>query len=55
MMKMTKMMKKSKIFMALDMVYAIMYFFIAFLACLILYPLSFLSKKPHYEESGYDV
>ena len=41
--------------MALEMVYAIMYLFIAVLAGLILYPLSFLSKKTHYEESGYDV
>ena len=38
-----------------EMVYAIMYFFIAIVAGVILYPLSFLSNKDHYEESGYDL
>jgi hypothetical protein len=38
----------------LETVYAIMYFLIAILAAIILYPLSFLFAKPHYEESGYD-
>jgi hypothetical protein len=39
----------------LEMVYAIMYFLIAILAGIILYPLSFLSRKDHFEESGYDL
>jgi hypothetical protein len=39
----------------LETVYAIMYLFIAIVAAIILYPLSFLSKKDHYEESGYDL
>ena len=39
----------------LETVYAIMYFLIALLAGIILYPLSFLSRKDHFEESGYDL
>ena len=39
----------------LEMVYVIMYFLIAGIACIILYPLSFLSRKDHFEESGYDL
>ena len=39
----------------LENVYAIMYLFIAIVAAIILYPLSFLSKKHHHEESGYDL
>ena len=38
-----------------EMVYAIMYFLIAVIAAIILYPLSFLFAKPHHEESGYDL
>jgi hypothetical protein len=38
----------------LETVYAIMYFLIAIVAAIILYPLSFLFSKPHHEESGYD-
>ena len=39
----------------LETVYAIMYLFVAIVAAIILYPLSFLSKKDHFEESGYDL
>lgn len=39
----------------LETVYAIMYFTIAVIAAIILYPLSFLFAKPHHEESGYDL
>ena len=39
----------------LETVYAIMYFTIAVIAGIILYPLSFFSKKDHFEESGYDL
>jgi len=39
----------------LETVYAIMYFTIAVIVGIILYPLSFLSKKDHFEESGYDL
>ena len=39
----------------LETMYAIMYFLIAIVAAIILYPLSFLFAKPHYEESGYDL
>jgi len=46
---------KSKIFSFLEMVYFMIYFLIAIIAGIILYPLSFLIKKEHYEESGYDV
>jgi ABC-type phosphate/phosphonate transport system permease subunit len=46
---------KSKIFSFLEMVYVVIYFLIAVIAGIILYPLSFLSKKNHFEESGYDV
>jgi len=38
----------------LEMCWMIMYFAIAFLAFLVLYPLSFLFSKPHYEYDGYD-
>lgn len=38
----------------LETVYAIMYFLIAIIAAIILYPLSFLFSKVHHEESGYD-
>ena len=38
----------------LEMVYVIMYFLIAILAGIILYPFSFLVSGSHYEESGYD-
>jgi ABC-type phosphate/phosphonate transport system permease subunit len=38
----------------LETVYAIMYFLIAIIAAIILYPLSFLLSKVHHEESGYD-
>ena len=40
---------------SLEMVYAVMYLLIGGIACIILYPLSFLYRKDHYEESGYDV
>ena len=40
---------------SLEMVYAIMYLLIAVIAGLILYPLSFFSRKDHFEESGYDL
>lgn len=39
----------------LETVYAIMYFLIVLLAGIILYPLSFLARKDHFEESGYDL
>ena len=39
----------------LETVYVIMYLFVAIVAAIILYPLSFLSKKHHFEESGYDL
>ncbi len=39
----------------LETVYAIMYFLIAIIAAIILYPLSFLFSKVHHEESGYDL
>ena len=39
----------------LETVYVIMYFLIAVIAGLILYPMSFLSRKDHFEESGYDL
>jgi hypothetical protein len=39
----------------LETIYAIMYLTIAIIAGLILYPLSFLSRKDHFEESGYDL
>ena len=39
----------------LEMVYVIMYFFVAILAGIILYPFSFLIGTDHYEESGYDL
>jgi len=39
----------------LETVYAIMYFLVAVIAAIILYPLSFLYKKDHFEESGYDL
>jgi ABC-type phosphate/phosphonate transport system permease subunit len=39
----------------LETVYAIMYFLIAIVAAIILYPLSFLFSKVHHEESGYDL
>ena len=38
----------------LETVYAIMYFLIAIIAAIILYPLSFLFSKVHHEENGYD-
>ncbi len=39
----------------LETVYAIMYFLIAIVAAIILYPISFLFSKVHHEESGYDL
>ncbi len=38
----------------IETVYAIMYFFIAIVAAIILFPVSFLFAKTHHEESGYD-
>jgi hypothetical protein len=38
----------------LEMIYVMIYFFIAILAGIILYPLSFLIAETHYEENGYD-
>jgi hypothetical protein len=38
----------------IETVYSIMYLFVAVVAAIILYPLSFLISKPHHEESGYD-
>jgi ABC-type phosphate/phosphonate transport system permease subunit len=38
----------------LETVYAIMYFFIAIVAAIILFPVTFLFAKTHHEESGYD-
>jgi hypothetical protein len=46
---------KSKIFSFFEMLYFMIYFLIAIIAGIILYPLSFLVKKEHYEEGGYDV
>jgi hypothetical protein len=37
------------------MAYIAIYLLVAFLAGMILYPLSFLLKKNHYEEDGYDL
>ena len=39
----------------LEMIYVMIYFFVAILAGIILYPLSFLIGTVHYEESGYDL
>lgn len=39
----------------LETVYSIMYLFVAVVAAFFLYPLSFLYKKDHHEESGYDL
>lgn len=39
----------------LETIYAVIYLTVAVILGLILYPLSFLSKKDHYEESGYDL
>jgi len=39
----------------LETVYSIMYLFVAVIAAFFLYPLSFLYKKDHHEESGYDL
>ena len=38
----------------LEFCWMIIYFFIAFLAFVLLYPLSFLFSKPHFEYDGYD-
>ena len=37
------------------MLYSVIYMIVAIIAGIILYPLSFLAKKTHYEESGYDI
>jgi hypothetical protein len=37
-----------------EMVYVYLYFLVAIIAGIILYPLSFLVGSVHYEESGYD-
>ena len=39
----------------LETVYIVMYLFVAVVAAIFLYPLSFLYKKDHHEESGYDL
>lgn len=46
---------KTSLFMAIETAYVILYFMLAVIAGLILYPMSFLSRKNHFEESGYDV
>ena len=46
---------KTSLFMAIEIAYVILYFMLAVIAGLILYPMSFLSRKDHFEESGYDV
>ena len=46
---------KNKLYLFFEMVYVVIYFLIAVVAGIILYPISFLIKKEHYEESGYDV
>jgi hypothetical protein len=38
----------------LEFIYMIIYFTIALLAGIILFPLSFLFSKPHFEYDGYD-
>lgn len=38
----------------LEMIYVMIYFLVAILAGIILYPLSFLINGTHYEENGYD-
>ena len=37
-----------------EMVYVFMYFLVAIIAGVVLYPLSFLISSNHYEECGYD-
>jgi hypothetical protein len=38
----------------LEGIWMIIYFTIAVIVCVILFPFWFLFGKPHYEESGYD-
>jgi len=45
----------TKIFLFFEMAYIAIYLLVAVLAGIVLYPLSFLLKKNHYEENGYDL
>ena len=39
----------------LENIWSCIYFFVAMLAAIILYPLSFLVSKTHHESDGYDL
>lgn len=51
----TKKKMKNKLYSFFEMSYSVVYIIVALIAGIILYPLSFLAKKTHYEEDGYDV